>query len=283
MEVHRTEISSRVEQVRGNLVQIKTTKETFEHQMQTAETKLKRYENARRIALAEKEGVSAELDHAVKEKVRLVDLHNEKVDEIRRLEDEARKCSPQRVDMASQETIHSIERKYEVLQAQLRQREKAQGATDYQINERADMAQAVYNEHRNVELALKRELAEIKLSLNKRLERWRAFQRQITARTRVQFSYLLSERRYRGDVYFDHPAQCLALLVEPDETQESPARRNIKTLSGGEKSFSSICLLLSIWEAMGSPIRCLDEFDVFMDNINRAISTRMLVCYTNHA
>jgi chromosome segregation ATPase len=34
---------------------------------------------------------------------------------------------------------------------------------------------------------------------------------------------------------------------------------------------------------MGSPIRCLDEFDVFMDNINRAISTRMLVCYTNHA
>jgi hypothetical protein len=36
-------------------------------------------------------------------------------------------------------------------------------------------------------------------------------------------------------------------------------------------------MLLSVWEAIGSPIRCLDEFDVFMDNVNRAISTNMLV------
>ena len=36
-------------------------------------------------------------------------------------------------------------------------------------------------------------------------------------------------------------------------------------------------LLLAIWDAMGSPLRCLDEFDVFMDNVNRAISTNMLV------
>ncbi|CRK22251.1 hypothetical protein BN1723_012635 [Verticillium longisporum] len=42
-------------------------------------------------------------------------------------------------------------------------------------------------------------------------------------------------------------------------------------------SFSSICMLLAIWEAMGSPLRCLDEFDVFMDNVNRTISTKMLI------
>jgi chromosome segregation ATPase len=58
---------------------------------------------------------------------------------------------------------------------------------------------------------------------------------------------------------------------------QSSKGRNTKTLSGGEKSFSSICLLLALWEAMGSPLRCLDEFDVFMDNVNRDVSTKMIV------
>lgn len=58
-------------------------------------------------------------------------------------------------------------------------------------------------------------------------------------------------------------------------------------MSGGEKSFSTICLLLSLWDAMGCPIRgefnsrmipglysyyvALDEFDVYMDAVNRYV------------
>lgn len=67
--------------------------------------------------------------------------------------------------------------------------------------------------------------------------------------------------------------------VEPDINKGNSVGREAKTLSGGEKSFSQICFLLALWEAMGSPIRCLDEFDVFMDPVNRKTSIDMLVCF----
>jgi chromosome segregation ATPase len=114
-------------------------------------------------------------------------------------------------------------------------------------------------------------------ALTLRLEKWRKFQRYISSQSRANFIYLLSERGFRGKLLVDHERKFLDLQVEPDKTEKRGAGRSTKTLSGGEKSFSSICLLLAIWEAMGSPLRCLDEFDVFMDNVNRAISTNMLI------
>ncbi|KAG8529255.1 uncharacterized protein KY384_005890 [Bacidia gigantensis] len=75
----------------------------------------------------------------------------------------------------------------------------------------------------------------------------------------------------------------LDLHVEPDETRKSGQGHTTHGLSGGEKSFSTICLLLSIWEAMGAPIRCLDEFDVFMDNINREISMGMMIQFARNS
>ena len=38
-----------------------------------------------------------------------------------------------------------------------------------------------------------------------------------------------------------------------------------------------------MWEAMGAPIRCLDEFDVFMDSVNRDISMEMMVRFARES
>jgi structural maintenance of chromosomes protein 6 len=96
-------------------------------------------------------------------------------------------------------------------------------------------------------------------SLKNRRDRWRKFRMLIKARSRIQFNYLLSNRNFRGTLLIDSEAKLLDIKVEPDITKTSSEGRQTKTLSGGEKSFSTICLLLALWEAMGSPIRCLDE------------------------
>jgi len=50
-----------------------------------------------------------------------------------------------------------------------------------------------------------------------------------------------------------------------------------KSLSGGERSFSTVALLLSLWYQMDTPFLAMDEFDVFMDVVNRGLSITLLV------
>jgi len=52
---------------------------------------------------------------------------------------------------------------------------------------------------------------------------------------------------------------------------------DINSLSGGEKSYAQMCLIASLWENMNPPFRALDEWDVFLDNINRKQISRTLL------
>ena len=50
----------------------------------------------------------------------------------------------------------------------------------------------------------------------------------------------------------------------------------MSSLSGGEKSFAQINLVCSLWGQMVPPFRCLDEWDVFLDPLNRKIISQQL-------
>ncbi|KAK0545371.1 Structural maintenance of chromosomes protein 6 [Tilletia horrida] len=112
-------------------------------------------------------------------------------------------------------------------------------------------------------------------SLGVRRLRWQAFRRSIALRARFLFTQHLERRGYTGSLTFDHDGEKLRLRVQTEDASKS-RNKDPKSLSGGEKSFATICLLLALWEAIGCPIRCLDEFDVFMDAVNRKISMKMI-------
>lgn len=109
-------------------------------------------------------------------------------------------------------------------------------------------------------------------------QRQRSFidlRRLISMRCRITFDTLLNQRGYAGKMYFNHTGRLLQISVQPG--QEGITTNDMRALSGGERSFSTVCFILSLWEEIESPFRCLDEFDVFMDMANRRVAMEMML------
>ncbi|EMD31410.1 hypothetical protein CERSUDRAFT_163056 [Gelatoporia subvermispora B] len=183
----------------------------------------------------------------------------------------------------STRSVAEVDKDLKSVQEALRESEKRNGASvedlAADVKKRLDALDVVEKTLRET-LALTRLL---KKSIKLRLARWHEFRRHIALRCKSYFQYHLSNRGYYGKVLFDHTHGTLHLKVQTeDQTMTQNSReKDPRSLSGGEKSFSTICLLLSLWESIGCPIRCLDEFDVFMDAVNRRISMRMMIDTAN--
>ncbi|RPA76093.1 P-loop containing nucleoside triphosphate hydrolase protein [Ascobolus immersus RN42] len=181
-----------------------------------------------------------------------------------------------RVPVPPNATPERIKAKLNKLRDEVKQFEAQLGATIEEIEEQFEKAKERYETAQNQiqeGMDLRKALG---ATYEHRQYRWKQFQIQITQRARSLFAYLMSERNFVGRLRLDHKNRLLKLEVQTNN-QDSKGGRGARSLSGGEKSFSTICLLLSLWEAMGSSLRCLDEFDVFMDSINRKLSINMIV------
>ncbi|TVY49204.1 Structural maintenance of chromosomes protein [Lachnellula occidentalis] len=244
--------------------------------MRKAHLKVNNTAQARKITLEEKNLAITLITDLSQEKLKAEQSRDSAIQKLQNYTEMASRVSP-RVPLDEGETSESIDVKLQTLMQRLEQARKRQGASDEEINLTALETESTFKRA----MAQRREseelLSHLKQSFMMRINMFQRFQRYISSRSRINFNYLLSERAFRGKLMIDHKAKKLDVHVEPDETNTRGDGRQTKTLSGGEKSFSSICLLLSLWEAMGAPLRCLDEFDVFMDDVNRDVSTNMII------
>ena len=87
------------------------------------------------------------------------------------------------------------------------------------------------------------------------------------------FAEYTKKRGYDGELIFDHDNQTLDLRMRVHGSEISGSK---STLSGGERSFANVCFLLSLWKSFMCPVKILDEFDVFMDSINRKTAIKSL-------
>jgi chromosome segregation ATPase len=121
----------------------------------------------------------------------------------------------------------------------------------------------------------------LKTGFHDRSARWQVLRRMVSFRIHMRFIENIRKRGFDGRLQFEHDVG-EQLWVEVATSNDTGSEREIvykgpSSLSGGERSFVTVSLLLAMWDAAPSNLRCLDEWDVFLDSANRKIAAGLLV------
>ncbi|KAF0912252.1 hypothetical protein E2562_013204 [Oryza meyeriana var. granulata] len=110
--------------------------------------------------------------------------------------------------------------------------------------------------------------------------RWKKFQRN-AALLKRQLTWLFNEhlgkKGISGLINVDYKNRYLSVELTMPQDASRDTIRDTRGLSGGERSFSTLCFTLALHGMTEAPFRAMDEFDVFMDAVSRKISLDTLV------
>ncbi|KAI5740084.1 hypothetical protein M8J76_000353 [Diaphorina citri] len=116
--------------------------------------------------------------------------------------------------------------------------------------------------------------------LKRRERAYKLLLEQTIEATRTSFTSTLSVRGFCGEFYVDIESKRLDIFIEPSlasQNTNSSQRKETSSLSGGEKSYTTVAFIIALWNGMAVPFFSMDEFDVFMDSVNRKIIMDLLL------
>lgn len=83
-------------------------------------------------------------------------------------------------------------------------------------------------------------------------------------------------KNFSADIEISREDKTLELKIIPRDSSMRNVVSSAKALSGGERSFSTVAFLLSLWRCVQHPFYFMDEYDVFSDEHNRHMMTMLL-------
>ncbi|KAI7890418.1 uncharacterized protein EV154DRAFT_422057, partial [Mucor mucedo] len=183
---------------------------------------------------------------------------------------------PDRVD--TEREPHEIEMEIKRLQGIASRIEDEAGITLEEVEELTMTTVLAWEQAMTISREMEALSAALREMLEKRIRRWENYRAYMVLAAKHYFSYYLHLRGDEGVLRFNHQTKRLDIRVSTgDQYRKGSRQKDSRSLSGGEKSFSQISLLLSLWQSISSPLICLDEFDVFMDAVNRKQTMSMIV------
>lgn len=151
---------------------------------------------------------------------------------------------------------------------------------------------------------IERKCDELRHDMKERKKRWKQLRGHLDRTTTIKFDEMLRLNKYSGSLDFSHKTNTLDLIVQKDNATAASQTKDVKALryvavfhsryrihtkqslltlfafldcSGGERSFTTMCLLLALGESLQTPFRILDEFDVFLDAQVRKLTIQALI------
>ncbi|KAL4424708.1 hypothetical protein ABPG77_000051 [Micractinium sp. CCAP 211/92] len=101
-----------------------------------------------------------------------------------------------------------------------------------------------------------------------------------------RFRQYMWKKGHSGHIKLDRKERSLSLHVQMNSKGAGGGRgggtgevRDLKQLSGGERSYTTVAFTLALGAQTEMPFRAMDEFDVFMDAINRRVAMQNLFSF----
>uniref|UniRef100_A0A6T6BUD9 RecF/RecN/SMC N-terminal domain-containing protein n=1 Tax=Compsopogon caeruleus TaxID=31354 RepID=A0A6T6BUD9_9RHOD len=114
-----------------------------------------------------------------------------------------------------------------------------------------------------------------------RRKRWKLCRKLLQKNASDWFAHFMAKRRNEGSLNFDNDAGELSLSVKMAHHRngngELELTTDLRSLSGGERSFTTLAFMLALGEIESLSLRIMDEFDVFMDEAHRRASYETLI------
>lgn len=186
---------------------------------------------------------------------------------------QAKQIYPERIEVT--QSAKSLDAEINKLRAKINSERELHGDREEIIKE-YHASKEKYQEMDSKVKNLKKFVKLLEDIMTQRYKMYQQFLRYLSLRCKFYFDSLLSQRGYSGKISFDHKNETLSITVQPGEVSKA-SLSDMRSLSGGERSFATVCFVLSLWSIAESPFRCLDEFDVYMDMVNRRISMDMIL------
>uniref|UniRef100_A0A3B1JUU8 Structural maintenance of chromosomes protein 6 n=1 Tax=Astyanax mexicanus TaxID=7994 RepID=A0A3B1JUU8_ASTMX len=197
----------------------------------------------------------------------------EKEQQLQASTEKACEISPERIDI--RRTAKSLDTEINHLKRKIITQQEQHGDRDTIIREYQESLES-YNITAQQVKCLKHFTHLLGKIMDTRHDVYTEMRRYLSVRCKYYFDSMLSQRGYTGSMTFNHKTEALSISVQPGEGDKA-ALSDMRSLSGGERSFSTVCFVLSLWAIAEAPFRCLDEFDVYMDMVNRRISMDMML------